>query len=824
MKNILPIILVGILVLSSFGVVGTNDIEEDLQSDSLEVSFTSFKIEKYNQDYEELTFEGVSTYVSEAGKPLLPKVVNTFELPFGVTDVTVEVTPNNIQEHEITGVIRPAPVHLPLVDLSESLVSNVDTEKDEAAYTSTDPYPETWYTYRVGVGLNENMERVTHVSVQICPARYIPASDKLLVAESADIEITYEPSNVAPSPIEDEYDLVIIAPKQFSNILSKLKDHKNDFGVKTFIKTTESIYANYEGKDKPEKIKRFIDDAIQTHGITYVLLVGGLKSKIWNIPRENMNYGDKWWYVPVRYNNFYDDPEHPLSYDDIYDPGVLCDLYYADVYGEGGVFQDWDSNGDGKIAVWGMDTKGFDIENDTDFDFYPDVALGRLACRSKLEVFNVVNKIIRYEETAANPDWFKRIVTISGDGFMDQEDLNIEWDTTGLPEGKYTIKAQSRNPNGEWGPIDKITVTIDRSVETDLNFNHDDYLRVPEYPYSPIGDIVSVTDGDTLGNTDYFYEPTEGEAYGNSQNGWANLNFTDGVLHIRGKTYDPRPYGNVTDIRVWVENEDTEIVFEDWRYGQEMYYEGEWICGEKELLGGGGATYYMPEDFGIEHFWGSNGKINDVEDYYTALNPGSGFAFFSGHGSPCVWSDHYPGIPGNRAKGSLPSFYDISFKLNLIPVFPMKQLKNKDKLPIILIGGCHNSQFNVSMIPALLDVHNDKDTWCHGTPVPECFSWYLVKMPRTGAIATIGNTGLGYGVPGKETLTEGLDGGICIEFFKEYGIQYEDNSGAVVLGDVYSNTLTNYADTFDMEFLDHAKSLTQWVLLGDPSLMIGGYS
>jgi hypothetical protein len=24
--------------------------------------------------------------------------------------------------------------------------------------------------------------------------------------------------------------------------------------------------------------------------------------------------------------------------------------------------------------------------------------------------------------------------------------------------------------------------------------------------------------------------------------------------------------------------------------------------------------------------------------------------------------------------------------------------------------------------------------------------------------------------------------------------------------------------------LDHAKSLTQWILLGDPSLMIGGYS
>ena len=723
-------------------------------------------------------------------------------------------------EQEIVGKIIPAPTPLPLLALSHSVVKN---EIDEEIYTNTDPYPDSWFSYRVGCGLNENMERVTHVSVHTYPARYIPASDKLLIAESADIKITYEPSTITLYSVDEEFDLVIIAPNKFENILARLKQHKDDFGVKTFIKTTESIYEEYEGVDKPEKIKRFIDDAIQINKITYVLLVGGLKSMIWNIPREHMNYGDQWWYVPVRYTNFYDDPKYPLSFEKIFDPGFLCDMYYADVYGEGGVFQDWDSNGDGKIAVWGMDTKGFDIENDTNFDFYPDVALGRLACRSKKEVRDVVNKIIRYEETAADADWFKKVVTMTGDGFMDQEDLDIQWDTNGLDEGVYTIKAQSFNPNEEGGPVEKITVTIDRSVETNLTFNHDDWERVTGYPFSPVAEIVSVSDGDILGNTDFFYEPKEGEAYGNSQNGWANLEFSEGVLHIRGKTYDPKPYGNVTDIRVWVENEDMEMIFEDWRYDQEMYYEGEWVCGEKTLLGGGGAMYYMPEDFDIEHFWASNGKLDGKEDYFTALDPGCGFAFFSGHGSPNVWSDHYPGIPGNRGHGSLPSLSVIGFKNGIIPQLHMKKFENDDKLPIILVGGCHNSQFNVSMIPGLVDLYNEKNTWCHGTPVPECFSWYLVKMPRTGAIATIGNTGLGYGAPGKITTTEGLDGGICIEFFKEYGVQYNDNSGAVFLGDVYSNTLKNYVDTFDLEMLDHAKSLNQWTLLGDPSLMIGGY-
>ena len=95
----------------------------------------------------------------------------------------------------------------------------------------------------------------------------------------------------------------------------------------------------------------------------------------------------------------------------------------------------------------------------------------------------------------------------------------------------------------------------------------------------------------------------------------------------------------------------------------------------------------------------------------------------------------------------------------------MKKFKNKDKWPIVVIGGCHNSQFNVSMIPGIRDRSNENMLWTHGMPIPECFSWYMVKMPNYGAIATIGNTGLGYGTLGKTCNIDGLDGGICIEFF-----------------------------------------------------------
>ena len=35
-----------------------------------------------------------------------------------------------------------------------------------------------------------------------------------------------------------------------------------------------------------------------------------------------------------------------------FDPGVISDLYYADIYEEGGAFSSWDPNGDGVFAAW----------------------------------------------------------------------------------------------------------------------------------------------------------------------------------------------------------------------------------------------------------------------------------------------------------------------------------------------------------------------------------------------------------------------------------------------------------------------------------------
>lgn len=831
MRKTLSIVIIAILILSGIQAValthnsGENE-KERLYSKNIDLEFDQISFIESGK-FLEVKLDDVTTFLSDPGKPMIPKVVTSLELPFGAKNVQIEVIPKNLREVTIGKHIRPSPIHLPLLEISNQVVTQ--EYKNEGIYESSDPYPASWYKYQVTSGMNEDFERVTNVAIHTYPIKYIPKEDKVIIADSAEIKISYIDPQTTPFSFDDEYDLVIIAPNKFSRTLDNFITHKNSFGVRTFLKTTEEIYSEYSGVDPPEEIKYFIKDAIEKNNVKYVLLIGGLKSTLYATPRDNTNYGAKGWYVPVRYHNFYDNPQHPLSYEKLHDPGVITDLYYADVYKEGGVFNDWDPNGDGYIAAWGRESEG--IENDTGLDMDPDVSVSRLACRSVSEVKNVANKIIKYEETKAADSWFKRVITISGDGFMDQLDLDFQWDTNGVPDGSYIIHAVSNNPDKQEGPPDSIRITLDRTQETNITFNHDDWERIDGYPAPPIAEIVSISEGNVLGNNDYYERISEGQAYGNDFTDWADINYTAGILHIRGKTYDPKPYGYLTDIHVWVENEQTrEVVFNDWRYQSEMFYEGEWIVGEEVVNGGGGATYYMPDDFQIEHIWASNGKLTGEDDVINALNKGCGFAFFSGHGSPNVWADHYPGIPGNRGHGSvtglsvttLSAYRVLNPPFFRFPLFPMRQLKNTDKPPIVLIGGCHNSQFNVSMILGFLDPYNKRNSWCHGAAVPECFSWYLIQMKNTGAIATIGNTGLGYGVPGNLTTIDGLDGGICIEFFKQYGFDYNEN-GYGILGNVYTDTLRSYVQTFDMDFLDHAKSLTQWVLLGDPSLRIGGY-
>jgi hypothetical protein len=116
------------------------------------------------------------------------------------------------------------------------------------------------------------------------------------------------------------------------------------------------------------------------------------------------------------------------------------------------------------------------------------------------------------------------------------------------------------------------------------------------------------------------------------------------------------------------------------------------------------------------------------------------------------------------------------------------------------------------------------------TPLPECFGWYIVRQPQGGAIASIGNTGTGYGRTSNQgdidgdgindpDCIEGLGGYLETLFFKAYG-----QKNCTYVGDAWQQAITDYLLIYPgMKDQSDAKTVEQWVLLGDPSLKIGGY-
>jgi len=211
--------------------------------------------------------------------------------------------------------------------------------------------------------------------------------------------VSYKNATIKPITMmtQTDYDMVIIAPEMFSESLAPLIAHKNSHGVETFLQTTEEIYDAYEGRDSAEQVKYFIKDAIEQFNIKYVLLVGGMK------------FGSFDWLVPVRYSHL----EDGIGYDTF-----LTDLYFADIYKNNGTeFDDWDSNDNGVFAEWSSESSSpEDVLN-----LQPDVAVGRLPCRSTNEVKIVVEKIISYETTAYGQSWFNKMVVIGSDTWPDSE-------------------------------------------------------------------------------------------------------------------------------------------------------------------------------------------------------------------------------------------------------------------------------------------------------------------------------------------------------------------------------------------------------------------
>ncbi len=414
MKKFIPIVVVSILVLSGLGAaafttnVTMNQIT-NLKTESTSVLFSSQPVLTEKGGFVEIQYDGATTQLLESNRPVLPIYVRTYQIPFGSSGIQVVCTAKDISSLSLTQDVIPAYI-APLSESSDPIVY----VKDPAVYESSEFYPASLYKYDLGAGRNENGQMVTFVKVICYPVRYSPLNKVLSMVGSFDISVTYSAPQTPMHSSAEDYDMVIIAPEKFSASLQPLIDFKNSKGVITKFKSVESILSEYDGYDAPEDIKLFIKNEFDTANITYVLLVGGLKSHVFAKDKDTTSAGWTGWWVPARYVNM---PQND-------DEGCLSDLYYGCLYNATGGFDSWDSNGDGVYAAWNKPGALKDT-----FDMYPEVYVSRIPATTTKEVKAVVKKILTYEASGVEDKaWFNNFVGVGGKTFAYY---------SGKPDGEY---------------------------------------------------------------------------------------------------------------------------------------------------------------------------------------------------------------------------------------------------------------------------------------------------------------------------------------------------------------------------------------------------
>jgi hypothetical protein len=154
----------------------------------------------------------------------------------------------------------------------------------------------------------------------------------------------------------------------------------------------------------------------------------------------------------------------------------------------------------------------------------------------------------------------------------------------------------------------------------------------------------------------------------------------------------------------------------------------------------------------------------------------------------------------------------------------IKNLKNKNMYPIVVLGECIHGKFDVSIFN-IFKLLRSLPNYYNQDCIFECIAWRMVNKYKGGAIAVLTNTNICFGDFGDKNSngipddSEKFGGLLAVEIFRLYG--QEDMK---ILGEIHSQTIEDYVSNFPVSTNKFdCKSVQEWILFGDPSLKIGGY-
>ena len=391
--------------------------------------------------YQTIQFEN-ALITGIPGEPALPYFSVSLLLPPGQAAAGIEIIPG--EEVVLEGNYELYPMqHSQPVSKGESGTFAFNKQ----VYQSDAPYPENIS----GVLTTQYLNGYAIALTTFTPVRYNPASGKVSYYKSVTVKISSAANEKAVEALEnlqstsgvlkrvaeiaqntealksypvkelrdESYQMVIITSSQWADDFQELVDFYLPRGIITQIATTEDIYSTMAGQDNQEKIRNYIIQEYQNHGIEYAFLGGDVEI----IPYRGF-------YCTVQSSSVYTDDNIP------------ADLYYSGLDGT------WNDNGN---SWWG------EIGED---DLFPEIGVGRFSFSNQSDLDALLHKIISYQESPVlgelhNPllagEWLYSSPETWGSDYLElligYHDDN-GYTTIGIPEDDEITKLYDKN--GTW--------------------------------------------------------------------------------------------------------------------------------------------------------------------------------------------------------------------------------------------------------------------------------------------------------------------------------------------------------------------------------------
>jgi len=341
--------------------------------------FDQYKIESIGP-YQTMNF-GNTILSGIPGEPVLPWHDVVLMLPPGEIAESIELIEENETSVQGSLLLFPKQYVQPVsADKSPEFVRN------EKVYQQNDIYPGTM----TGKLLTQYLNGYAFALCTFTPVRYNPGRKTLTYFKKVTVRITTRTDARSRTVLQNlpddgkkagivrsfamnpemmdrypqrkspatNYEYLIISPVGFKNEFQPLISMYGNMGISAIVIGTDSISATMTGNDLQEKIRNFIINQVQNHGIDYVLLAGNPAL------------------VPCRgFYCFVQSGNTPYS-----DYNIPADLYYSGMDGT------YDANGNHIYA-----------ELDDNPDLLPDISVARLTVNDTAELHRMIRKTIAYQ-------------------------------------------------------------------------------------------------------------------------------------------------------------------------------------------------------------------------------------------------------------------------------------------------------------------------------------------------------------------------------------------------------------------------------------------